>query len=652
MVKGSFKIGLMIAVLLTLSLSIFFSGVFAGTNNQNIEINNSINIVDIINLNYTVKDTFIYNKKAKEIKFPSIFSNINISEVAIGKKMEAKDCLYLNKTKYFGDAEVKLMEKVNVTKQRINRTWKCNCTNITQKNNQTNLTENKTIEVCQICKEYENYTVEVMREINPENFVLRRGKPIYEVFEGCKKIVKLPNGKWGCSVWTDVYILGQKIKGMTWWNTSWNYRQAINISNTVGDLTKYQVRLDLNSTNVGSNFNWSNNGSDIRFTNSTDDELNFWIEDWNSTGQEAIIWVNVTSLPNNTNTTIYMYYGNSEASSASDVNSTFIRVIDGAQPVKGSWHFDENSGTTAYDTSGNDNDGTITGASWTDGKFDKALSFDGNDDYVDVPDSASLDITGSFSLEAWIIQDSQTSDKAILSKHGTSSSTRTYGLCVSSDTASTPNALMVFFYDSSGNDHTVSETSPIDRTDGWHHIVGVYDGNTLYLYIDGSLVNSQEIGSYTVNTNDNSLRIGGFTGYTTPYLWNGDIDEVRIYKDKALNSTEISDLYNNYGYTTENYPGRVLVRKYADPEPSASFGSEEIIKIEGYVKDTSGNPISGARVNIIKQSTTGKDTLLATVTTDANGYYSYATTEKGNFTICAYINSTTQGDCKPFVEIS
>ncbi|RKY96158.1 MAG: hypothetical protein DRQ03_07750, partial [Candidatus Hydrothermota bacterium] len=105
--------------------------------------------------------------------------------------------------------------------------------------------------------------------------------------------------------------------------SNWSYRQPINISNTAGDLTNYQVKIELNSSNVGSNFNWSNNGSDIRFTNSTDDLLNFWIESWNSTGQEATIWVNVTYLENNTNTTIYMYYGNPSASSASDGEATF-----------------------------------------------------------------------------------------------------------------------------------------------------------------------------------------------------------------------------------------------------------------------------------------------------------------------------------------
>ena len=52
------------------------------------------------------------------------------------------------------------------------------------------------------------------------------------------------------------------------------------------------------------------------------------------------------------------------------------------------------------------------------------------------------------------------------------------------------------------------------------------------------------------------------------------LDEVRIY-NKALTGAEISDIYNNYGYTTENYPGKVLVRKYTEPEPSVSLGEEE-----------------------------------------------------------------------------
>jgi hypothetical protein len=52
------------------------------------------------------------------------------------------------------------------------------------------------------------------------------------------------------------------------------------------------------------------------------------------------------------------------------------------------------------------------------------------------------------------------------------------------------------------------------------------------------------------------------------------MDEIRIY-NRALTSEEVIDLYNNYGYATTNNPGRVLVRKYSSPEPTATVGAEE-----------------------------------------------------------------------------
>ena len=65
------------------------------------------------------------------------------------------------------------------------------------------------------------------------------------------------------------------------------------------------------------------------------------------------------------------------------------RIIGG---LVGAWKFDEGSGNIAYDSSGNNNHGTIYGATWVDGKFGKALQFDGIDDYVNISASSSLDI--------------------------------------------------------------------------------------------------------------------------------------------------------------------------------------------------------------------------------------------------------------------
>jgi len=68
----------------------------------------------------------------------------------------------------------------------------------------------------------------------------------------------------------------------------------------------------------------------------------------------------------------------------------------------GIWHFDENSGSIAYDSSGNNNHGTIVNATWTTGVNNSALSFDGIDDYVTVQDSPGLDISSDMTIEAWM----------------------------------------------------------------------------------------------------------------------------------------------------------------------------------------------------------------------------------------------------------
>jgi hypothetical protein len=68
----------------------------------------------------------------------------------------------------------------------------------------------------------------------------------------------------------------------------------------------------------------------------------------------------------------------------------------------GAYSFDERSGTSVPDDSGNGNVGRITGATWTRGRYGNALSFDGADDIVRVPPSASLDVGSGLTLSAWI----------------------------------------------------------------------------------------------------------------------------------------------------------------------------------------------------------------------------------------------------------
>ena len=133
----------------------------------------------------------------------------------------------------------------------------------------------------------------------------------------------------------------------TWgfFNSSWPYRQNISYSNTAGNLTNYQVKILLNSSNAGSHWNWSYNGSDVRITyyNSSsglESEIPFWIESWNSTATNATIWANASFIQNNTSITLYMYYGNFSLTSKSNGNTTFVFFdpFDGASLDQTKWN--------------------------------------------------------------------------------------------------------------------------------------------------------------------------------------------------------------------------------------------------------------------------------------------------------------------------
>src|SRR6476661_6153166 len=65
--------------------------------------------------------------------------------------------------------------------------------------------------------------------------------------------------------------------------------------------------------------------------------------------------------------------------------------------------FNEGTGTVVTDVSGNSNNGTISNGTWSaSGRYGAALSFNGSSSRVDIPDSASLDLTTGMTIEAWV----------------------------------------------------------------------------------------------------------------------------------------------------------------------------------------------------------------------------------------------------------
>ena len=162
--------------------------------------------------------------------------------------------------------------------------------------------------------------------------------------------------------------------------------------------------------------------------------------------------------------------------------------------------FNEGVGSTTADASGNANTGTLNGAAWhAAGRYGGALSFDGTNDWVTVPDKAVLDLTNAMTLEAWVYASSIGAWRTVLLKE--TSSGLSYGL-YSSDTNSRPSGW-------------IRRTSDVDATgpsalttNTWVHLAAMYNGSTLILYVNGTQVATRAITGAIV-TSSQPLRIGG-----------------------------------------------------------------------------------------------------------------------------------------------
>jgi hypothetical protein len=357
------------------------------------------------------------------------------------------------------------------------------------------------------------------------------------------------------------------------WLTGWSYRRPVTITNTqANDLTDYQVLVTVDTASLIAAGKMKDDGSDIRFTDSDGVTLlPYWVEG-PINASNTKVWVKVPQIPANGTKTIYLYYGNPNAQSESSIVNTFIREIDGAQPVKLALPMDEGSGTKVYDQSGNNIDGTIYGATWTTGRFGNALLFDGVDDYVWLGNPSTL-MVSQFSIEAWF----KTTATVVQQIYRW----RRYGIMLGVPIlGGGAGKVEVAFYDSGANLYKVSSAQTFNDNQ-WHHAVGTYDGSALRIYVDGALQGSVVVTAQVYYEAAGGAAIGR-DGNNSVYHFSGLIDEVRIY-NRALTAAEISDLYNNYGYATPNYPGRVLVRKRSDPEPSATVGNEETSEETGLV---------------------------------------------------------------------
>ncbi len=356
----------------------------------------------------------------------------------------------------------------------------------------------------------------------------------------------------GCS---STSCIVSNLTNNAWYHSDWSYRKNISISNTAGNQTDYQVLINLSSSNF--NFSRANSdGNDTRITyynstTETETEILHWLELWNSTANTSAIWAKIPFIENNTNTTIYMYYGNAGASSASNGTNTFL-------------HFDDASSDKSADYSyvGQPETGTVAGAitlNWNAGGY-YWLDFDDQIGYALIG-SAPADV--EIQAEFWVptAQDNNNPQPGLCLRHSTTDCYLIRGFTNGHDHAS-----LIYATGSSGS--YVDTDTPTLSLDKWQRFTIRAYGNNF----TGEIYNiDDEVVESTLSGTSSDKSAAGDVGFYAAFETETDYWKIR----------------------------NLRVRKYTSPEPTASVGSEDssgnytlsdgIHNITVYANDAVGN---------------------------------------------------------------
>ena len=224
----------------------------------------------------------------------------------------------------------------------------------------------------------------------------------------------------------------------------------------------------------------------------------------------------------------------------------YPKVISNLNP-SGYWRLGEASGTTAFDESGNGNDGTINGSpvmATNDGALHqsrlKAMTFDGVDDGVTIPDDPTLNYgLGDFYVGGWFKISSTaniTTQLMLVVKGDGGAGNKRYFLFVSASGEFT------LHIDDNTTLKEAKETGVDSRDDTYHLVVGIRDGNNLRLSVDGVDVATTDITGYGNIDDTDDFLIGLNAPNTSGQELEGDAGEV-FTGSGAITTQQIKQIY-------------------------------------------------------------------------------------------------------------
>ncbi len=203
--------------------------------------------------------------------------------------------------------------------------------------------------------------------------------------------------------------------------------------------------------------------------------------------------------------------------------------------------FDDEEGNKVTDLSGNGNDGSVNSAKWVDGKYGKALEFDGEGAHVEVKSDVSFDIVQGITMMAWINKPEflpGNNGETIISRKDSGS----YCFEVSGWENASPEKLDTEMQ-ISGTYHRVASPDPVPLN-VWVHTAVTYDGDSIRLYIDGQMVAEESWPGEMTNNTTNNLYVGIESDGTIPDATHGSfkglIDEVLV-ANRAFSADEIKE---------------------------------------------------------------------------------------------------------------
>ncbi len=296
-----------------------------------------------------------------------------------------------------------------------------------------------------------------------------------------------------------------------------------------------------------------------------------------------------------------------QATSGSIIGSTGLTVTSsgsGGLPsgLVGYWTFNEGSGTTAADSSGNGYTATlVNGVTWTTGKVGGAISANGVNQYVNIP-AVNLSATSAVTIAAWVNRTYSTAGGHVLLEATTNYNSSTTGFGLFPDDA-TCGGIQVAVHGNSG--YSVNCFAQ-PSSGAWHHLVIVYDKTQAgtaetSLYIDGVLQTPTKNLNTTANTNAfGSNPIYLYSRGGTQEFNAGTISDLQIY-NRHLTAAEVQQIYS--------VGGPPLVSIAVTPaNPSIAKGTTQPFTATGTYSDNS-------KQNLTSSATwTSATTSVATIT--------------------------------------